>query len=151
MKSDITIKTNLFYFYRQFHCDCCVSHAVPDCAVLLKIKTRETFNRVNIVRVQVLKAANVKFAVFWDVALCCHFEVDRRFRGTYCLHHQGDNGGSTHLWNVDKLQRDYTVLHPRRLNLRVKINCRRHNGNVLYRSLSTFWLYLSVSRNYSRF
>jgi hypothetical protein len=27
--------------------------------------------------------------VFWDVAPCSHVEVDRRFRGAYCLHHQG--------------------------------------------------------------
>jgi hypothetical protein len=28
--------------------------------------------------------------VFWDVAPCSHTEVDRRYRGAYCLHHQGD-------------------------------------------------------------
>jgi hypothetical protein len=28
--------------------------------------------------------------VFWDV-LPCKIIVDRRFRGTYCLHHQGDD------------------------------------------------------------
>jgi hypothetical protein len=26
----------------------------------------------------------------WDVAPCSHVEVDRRFRGAYCLHHQGN-------------------------------------------------------------
>jgi hypothetical protein len=36
--------------------------------------------------------------------MCSHVEVDRRFRGR------------THLWNVGQLQRDYTELHPRRLN-----------------------------------
>jgi hypothetical protein len=30
------------------------------------------------------------FRVFYDVAPCSHVEVDRRFRGTYFLHHQGD-------------------------------------------------------------
>jgi hypothetical protein len=28
------------------------------------------------------------FRVFWDVAPCSHVEVDRRFRGAYCLHHR---------------------------------------------------------------
>jgi hypothetical protein len=28
--------------------------------------------------------------VFWDIAPCCLVEVYRRFRGAYCLHHQGD-------------------------------------------------------------
>jgi hypothetical protein len=62
---------------------------------------------------------NLKFRVFFDVAPCSHVEVDRRFRGAYCLHHQGDDGpddgGSTHLWNVGPLQRNYTALHSRRL------------------------------------
>jgi hypothetical protein len=70
------------------------------------------------VRFQVPTAASMKFRVFWDVAPCCVVGVDRRFRGAYCLHHQGDDGpddgSSTHLWNVDLL-RDYTELHPRRL------------------------------------
>jgi hypothetical protein len=43
--------------------------------------------------------------VFWDI-LPCKMIVDRRFRGAYCLHHQGwwipDDGGSTHLWNVGR-------------------------------------------------
>jgi hypothetical protein len=29
-------------------------------------------------------------AVFWDVATCGLVDSDRRFRGAYCLHHQGD-------------------------------------------------------------
>jgi hypothetical protein len=28
--------------------------------------------------------------VFWDVAPCSLVETDRRFRGAYCLYHQGD-------------------------------------------------------------
>jgi hypothetical protein len=37
-----------------------------------------------------LLAACMKFRiVFWDV-LPCKIIVDRRFRGAYCLHHQGD-------------------------------------------------------------
>jgi hypothetical protein len=34
----------------------------------------------------------MKFRVFWNVAPCSHFEVDRCFRDEYCLHHQGDEG-----------------------------------------------------------
>jgi hypothetical protein len=42
------------------------------------------------VRFQVLTAASMKFRfVYWDV-LPCKIIVDRRFRGTCCLHHQGD-------------------------------------------------------------
>jgi hypothetical protein len=43
--------------------------------------------------------------VFWDV-LRCKMIVDRRFGGTYCLHHQG-------WWNVGR-QSFYTAVHPRR-------------------------------------
>jgi hypothetical protein len=42
----------------------------------------------------------MKMTVVWDVVLCCLVEIDRRFRGAYCLHHQGDSpddGGSKHL------------------------------------------------------
>jgi hypothetical protein len=38
-----------------------------------------------------------KMDVFWVVAPCSLVEVDRRFRGSYRLHHQGDDGGSMHL------------------------------------------------------
>jgi hypothetical protein len=30
------------------------------------------------------------YRLFWDVAPCSHVEVDRGFRGMYCLHHRGD-------------------------------------------------------------
>jgi hypothetical protein len=38
---------------------------------------------------QVLKATSIKAAVFWDVAPCSVVDTSRRFRGTYCLHHEG--------------------------------------------------------------
>jgi hypothetical protein len=34
--------------------------------------------------------SGMKCTVFWDVALCSQLGVDRRFRGSYYLHHQGD-------------------------------------------------------------
>jgi hypothetical protein len=43
--------------------------------------------------------------VFWDV-LPCKIIVDRRFRGTYCLHHQGDE--------IIRLFYAAVGLHPRR-------------------------------------
>jgi hypothetical protein len=55
-------------------------------------------------------------AVFWDIAPCSIVEIGRRFRGVYCLHHQGDDGDGTHLWNVSIFQRDYTALYPRILS-----------------------------------
>jgi hypothetical protein len=30
----------------------------------------------------------LKMTVFWDDVPCCLVEIDRRFRGTYCFHHQ---------------------------------------------------------------
>jgi hypothetical protein len=42
------------------------------------------------VRFQVVTAASMKFRVLWDVVPCSLIVVDRRFRGVYCLHHQGD-------------------------------------------------------------
>jgi hypothetical protein len=36
-----------------------------------------------------------KMTTFWDKAPCSLAEVDQRFRGEYCLHHQGDDGSIT--------------------------------------------------------
>jgi hypothetical protein len=72
----------------------------------------------------------ISFRVFWNVAPCSYVQVDRRFgrvlppsdRLLYILPsfrarwiHRPDNEVSTHLWNVVKLQRDYTALQLRRL------------------------------------
>jgi hypothetical protein len=38
--------------------------------------------------VHALTTIGVKMAVFWDAAPCSLIEVDRRFRGAYCLYHQ---------------------------------------------------------------
>jgi hypothetical protein len=35
------------------------------------------------------KLLQTKMADFWDVAPCSLIDTDRRFRGAYCLHHQG--------------------------------------------------------------
>jgi hypothetical protein len=43
------------------------------------------------IRFQVLTAASMKFRVFWDVLQCSQVDVDRRFSGAYCLHHQADD------------------------------------------------------------
>jgi hypothetical protein len=32
--------------------------------------------------------ASMKMTAFWDIVPCSLVEVDRRFRGAYCLHHQ---------------------------------------------------------------
>jgi hypothetical protein len=61
---------------------------------------------------------NLKFTVFWDVAPCSHVEVDRRYKGAYFLHLQGDVMMEAVCTSEmsGQLQRDYTALHPRRLN-----------------------------------
>jgi hypothetical protein len=65
------------------------------------------------VRVQVLTATSMKMTAFWSIARSL-VEGDRRFRSVYFLDHQENDGrGSTHLWNVGLLQRDYTALYPR--------------------------------------
>jgi hypothetical protein len=57
---------------------------------LIKTHVR-ILNKVTLVRFQVLTAASMMFRiVFWDV-LPCKMIVDQRFRGAYCLHHQGSS------------------------------------------------------------
>jgi hypothetical protein len=53
---------------------------------------------------------------FLDIAACSLVEGDRRFRGVYCLQQQGDDEGSTKLWNVGLLQQDYIALYPWKLS-----------------------------------
>jgi hypothetical protein len=43
-----------------------------------------------VVRFQVLTAESMNVTPFWDIAPCSLVESDPRFRGTYCLRHQGD-------------------------------------------------------------
>jgi hypothetical protein len=55
----------------------------------------------------------LKFRVFWDVAPWT--DVSEVRTTSIIRIHRPFDGGSTHLWNVGPLQRDYTMLHPRRL------------------------------------
>jgi hypothetical protein len=38
----------------------------------------------------------MKMTAFRNTASCSLLEVELRFRGAYCLHHQGDDGDSTY-------------------------------------------------------
>jgi hypothetical protein len=53
-------------------------------------------------------------AAFWAIVPCSLVEVYLCFIGACCLHHQGDEWGSKHLWNIGKLLPDYTAQQPRR-------------------------------------
>jgi hypothetical protein len=58
-------------------------------------------------------------------------EIDRRFRGSYCLHHQGDDiGGSKHIWMFIIWMTLFSLLLERE-----EIQM-MHNGNVH----TKFWL-----------
>jgi hypothetical protein len=45
----------------------------------------------------VISVGLVLLTDFWDAAPRSLVETDRRFRGAYCLHHHGSDGGSKHL------------------------------------------------------
>jgi hypothetical protein len=53
-------------------------------------------------------------AVFWVLAPNCVVKIHQYFRGLCCLHHQGDEGGSTDLWNAGKLVPVCMALKPGR-------------------------------------
>jgi hypothetical protein len=40
---------------------------------------------------QIFRAVSMKITAFCHIAPCNLVEVDRRFRGAYCLHNQGDD------------------------------------------------------------
>jgi hypothetical protein len=62
-------------------------------------------NVITLLRFQVLTAASMKIRAFWDAAPCNLVGADRRFKGAYCLHHQGDR------WALLKCQYNPTRLH----------------------------------------
>jgi hypothetical protein len=67
----------------------------------------------------------MKMRAFWDIVPCSLVGEDRRFRGAYCSNHYVDHlddAGSTHVWNVGLLQRDNTMLYPRRLSSSRKLS-----------------------------
>jgi hypothetical protein len=67
------------------------------------------------VRFHILTAASIWLRTFWDIS-SYNLGVNRRFRAAYCLHYHPDEKSSTHLLNVDLLQRDNTTLYHRRLS-----------------------------------
>jgi hypothetical protein len=44
-----------------------------------------------IMMMMMMIAASIKMAVFWDVAPCSLVEIDRRFRSSCYIHHQGQH------------------------------------------------------------
>jgi hypothetical protein len=42
----------------------------------------------------------LKMPIFWNIVSCNLVNVDRSLKATYCLHHQGNDGGSKRLLNV---------------------------------------------------
>jgi hypothetical protein len=54
-------------------------------------------------RVQVLTAASRTMTAFWNIVPCSLVEVDRRFRGAYCFHHQENDEHTTHLRNFNEI------------------------------------------------
>jgi hypothetical protein len=56
----------------------------------------------NTVIFQVLTVVLMKITAFWDIASCSLVEIDRRFRGAYCL------------WKVGQFLPDYKTKHPKR-------------------------------------
>jgi hypothetical protein len=95
------------------------------------------------VRFQVLMVLSMKMIAFSDIALCSLVEVDQHFRGVYYLAHCPDDGGSTYLWKVGLLERDYTALYPRRLSSS-EINIFIFITTKSQQSLSWLWISLKV-------
>jgi hypothetical protein len=74
----------------------------------------------------VLTAASMM--IFWDMAPCSLVELDQRFRGAYCLHYQGDDGGSTRPSETSVYFYETTLRH-------VPKGCNLNNETVLSDSI----------------
>jgi hypothetical protein len=60
--------------------------------VMMTKKIIQSLKRMQIIeRVKNGKSkVSLKFRISWNEAPCSHVEVDRRFRGAYCLHHPSE-------------------------------------------------------------
>jgi hypothetical protein len=76
----------------------------------------------------------------WNVTFQALTAVSMKMRSR--LNHHPVDGYSTHLWNVGLLQRDYTVLYPRRLS---SSNVEYYRSDVTYNSISWHLKYNLVS------
>jgi hypothetical protein len=75
------------------------------CFILLSITYLPIYsNKVLRVRFQVLTAASTNMAILWIVAACSLVGFYRRFRGSCCLHHQGDDHPETSETSVNFYQ-----------------------------------------------
>jgi hypothetical protein len=68
----------------------------------------------------------LKMTTFWSIDPCGLVEVDRRFRGNYCLYHQGDYTCKTSAHVNETTGRH--VSQDRRLYTRCRENLRSHNS-----------------------
>jgi hypothetical protein len=108
---------------------------------------------------------STQFEVFWVVTPCSVMVWYKRFRISFCLFLQGEDGGCMHLWNFGILLQHYTVSQPRRtrressrlweplismpIYLLAKIKTRFHNiyfiqtqeNTSLHKPLHTFAVY----------
>jgi hypothetical protein len=71
-------------------------------------RTMETLHKY--VRFQVLTAAGMKMRDFYDLAPYSFVGVDRCFRGVYCLHHRGDDGGRGFSSSLQKINLHLVLL-----------------------------------------
>jgi hypothetical protein len=78
-----------------------ISHLCQECCSLHKFRNKMAQTRQkhsSCVRFQVLTAAIMK-TIFWNISSCSVTELDRRFRGAYCLHHQGPDERRS-IWTI---------------------------------------------------
>jgi hypothetical protein len=64
------------------------------CADVHRIRSQSSLNLLlfavlNVLRIIIITFC-IKMVAVWDIAPCSLVEVDQRFGGVYCLHHQGD-------------------------------------------------------------
>jgi hypothetical protein len=100
----IRTKQNLLTFHKSYILQS------QGCRTRQKYKHSTKYNNTNInTSMQcnsICRSYNMKITAFWN-RVPCSLEVDQCF--------SPDDGGSTHLWNVN-LQRDYTEIFPKRLS-----------------------------------
>jgi hypothetical protein len=91
-----------------------------------------------------------KMTTFWDIALCSPLEVDRRFRGAYCLCHQDHDSSFL------SLQTNFGITYPLHdyyyiwRSFKLIIQDYHHTPLVDMTSLNNFWIGRAVAEALSR-
>jgi hypothetical protein len=90
----------------------------------------------------------IQVEVFWVVTTCNVVVGYQRFGGPFCLHLQGEDGGSTVFWNACVVPRHYMASQPRRPRTETLPSRKPPNSTKLRLSLCTLYSFMTLQNKW---